>query len=431
VVEELREFIETCGKFPSSQELRRKSRFDLNHAIQSLGGFNHFRAIFGNELQQKPTGYWKEWANVESELRKNFTGKIREGICPDSYAIKAAGFSGALQYFGLSEVARRLKCKLASCWQTRDGHIVSSFYEYILDEYLLSIGVSHVPNTRFHPDPKRKFTCDQKIDKLYIEIWGYGKNDKSSRAERYQRKRKKKESIYRDLDLELVSIEKEFFLRSYPEIEKGLDSLFSGHGFEIIRKHPFCINTLAQHGGFVPTKERIIEKLQLVVDEIGEFPTMKRLVECGRGALSGQVQKTGGQNYYRRLMGFSPPVRPNNYWSLEQTLATLKERSAELGRLPKQKEMKEGLANAVDKHGGINCLAQELGLTSKKKPNGWWTDERVVLDALCDDVVPVLGHFPTARELEGIGRSDLANAISRSGGYRYYRKQWERLKDRR
>lgn len=93
--------------------------------------------------------------------------------------------------------------------------------------------------------------------------------------------------------------------------------------------------------------------------------------------------------------------------------------------MPRQKEMKDSLANAVDKHGGLNRLAMQLGRTAVKRTNRWWRKEDVVVAAIQAEAIPVVGHFPTAQELRDLGRYDLANAISRGGGFRHFRRRFE------
>ena len=123
--------------------------------------------------------------------------------------------------------------------------------------------------------------------------------------------------------------------------------------------------------------------------------------------------------------------KPNNYWSLDRTLDALKEKRKELGRVPRQTDMDFGLSNAVAKHGGLSRLSEILGWEIVKRPNGFWRDERLLLTTIHEEVISVLGHFPNNRELRDMNRHDLANAISRNGGYPYLRKRYEEMTLRR
>lgn len=98
------------------------------------------------------------------------------------------------------------------------------------------------------------------------------------------------------------------------DVEDSLDVLFTDLGFDVRRVRPLEINSLAQDAGFVLTEEEGITELQAVMSDVGMFPTIKTLI--GISDLVLQIQKTGGQNHYRRLLGCRPPVKPNNYWSL-------------------------------------------------------------------------------------------------------------------
>lgn len=266
-----------------------------------------------------------------------------------------------------------------------------------------------------------KYTCDQKIGQYYVEVFGYGKSDRSSRSDAYNRRRAIKEALYKKLGLNLVPIEKDVFLKPYPEIERQLDQIFFGLGFDIARKAPFDICELAQQAGFIMTEDEVVQQLDRIIQETGTFPTSKVLHAIGREDLMGRISKSGGLNHYREKLGHEPPVKPNDYWTMARTLKMLKRRSDDLGRLPRRKELGGALAHAVDKHGGINHLAGMLGLAAAKKPNGWWKDKELILRLLADEVVPVLGHYPNPKELQNMGRSDLFNAIARAGGFKLFR----------
>jgi hypothetical protein len=423
VVKELRKVIAENGCFPASNKLRFMNRRGLDSAIQSLGGFNYFRHLLHHDLATKPMGYWKNWENVERELRAEFDNMITRGLCPNSRMIVEMGIPPTIitTFGGMLSIAERLNCTLSSCWKTRDGHVVFSFFEFILDEYLYSIGLPHKTNTFI--SEKHKYRCDQKVGDYYFEVFGYSKSDKSSRSDAYNQKRKVKEHLYKSLGLKLVPIEKEIFQKPYPEIEMYLDELFNNLGFTIIKKESFDICSLAQRAGFILTEDDIIKQLNRIIHHIGVFPTQARLHQLGRGDLLMQISKTGGLNHYREKLGYEPPIKPNGYWTFERTIQIIKMQYTKLGRLPRQKEMDSGLAHAVQTHGGINRLADMLGLASIKKPDGWWKDKKVICRMLENEVIPVLGHFPTTQDLQRMGRYDLLNAIARSGGFRKFRKK--------
>ena len=423
VLEELKTLIAAHQHFPAANELRQMRKGRLGNAIQSLGGFNYFRHLLHHELATKPTGYWKRWENVERELRAEFGETIGRGCCPNSRMVKETGIPTRIltRFGGMAGIAQRLDCDLASCWRAQDGHVVFSFLEFILDEYLYATGLPHHPQLQLSPN--RKYRCDQRVGDYYIEVFGYGRADRSSRAIAYNRKRKTKEHVYRSLGLNLVPIEKEVFSKPYPEIERYLDELFRGLGFIVTRKSPFDISDLAQRAGFFLTEEQVVDQLKEIIQSTGRFPTQRTLHQLGRSELVWQINKTGGLIHYREKLGCVSPVKPSGYWTFHRTTERLRIQASKLGRLPLQKEMGTGLAHAVQKHGGINALAVVLGLTCHKKPNGWWRDTKALCQILEDEVVSIVGHFPTPQDLQRLGRYDLLNAIARHGGFRAFRKE--------
>ncbi len=426
VVEELKTLIAKSGSFPSAYSLRKSNKGPLCGAVESLGGFNYFRDLLQRPLDNKPQGYWSNWDNVERELRARFPEMIARGVCPNSRMLQEAGIWNSIiaSFGGLPRLADRLKCEPCSCWKVRDGHFAYSFYEFIFDEYLYSRGIPHQPHMRVCST--HRYACDQRIGEYYVEIFGYGKSDKNLRAEAYCRKRTRKERLYKQLGLKLVPIEKEVFLEPYAHIEKQLDRIVAGLGIKTDKQHSFDIAELAQAAGIILTEEEVLRQLKQIVQEIGDFPKQKQFYAIGRVDLLERLNKTGGLNHYRRKLGYEPAIKPNNYWTLEQTLKALKEQSDDVGRLPREKEMKGALAAAVQRHGGLNRLGGMLGLRSAKKLSGWWKNRKILLRTLRNEVGSALGHFPSDQELLKMGRFDLRNAIARSGGFMAIRRLYER-----
>lgn len=68
---ELRKITQKLGRFPSSAWLRQKGRHSLEIAIRSYhGGIRSVRERLGAEQPQVEGGHWLDWSNVEAELRK-------------------------------------------------------------------------------------------------------------------------------------------------------------------------------------------------------------------------------------------------------------------------------------------------------------------------------------------------------------------------
>ena len=56
---------------------------------------------------------------------------------------------------------------------------------------------------------------------------------------------------------------------------------------------------------------------------------------------------------------------------------------------------------------------------TQRKYNGIWDNETIVSDL--EQIIKVLGHFPSRSELKKMNRSDLKNAMDRRGGFDPFR----------
>lgn len=70
VQSELITIISKIGHFPTAAELLIVGSSSLRRGISKTGGFNHWRAILGAEVQTKNWGYWGDKDNVRAELAR-------------------------------------------------------------------------------------------------------------------------------------------------------------------------------------------------------------------------------------------------------------------------------------------------------------------------------------------------------------------------
>ena len=114
------------------------------------------------------------------------------------------------------------------------------------------------------------------------------------------------------------------------------------------------------------------------------------------------------------------------YWNEETVISELKLVIKRLGHFPTRNELNElnkrGLTTAISRHGGFRYFREKLGHKLIKKHNGYWNDCKVIITEL-ELVIEKLGHFPTQRELINIDRGDLATSILKNGGYNHFREK--------
>lgn len=108
--------------------------------------------------------------------------------------------------------------------------------------------------------------------------------------------------------------------------------------------------------------------------------------------------------------------KPNGYWTEERTIEALKKIIIEFGHFPTQKELNKigrgDLTHAVHHHGGMakfrNCLVMDY-----LKPNGYWTPENTQNEL--KELVVKLGYMPSYNKFAEINRCDLLGAIDKYG----------------
>jgi len=105
------------------------------------------------------------------------------------------------------------------------------------------------------------------------------------------------------------------------------------------------------------TEETILVDLKLVIEELGYFPTAKTLRIINREDLRTSIYRHGGLDHYRRLLGYKIPQKFVNYSNKLNIIYELEPIIKELGRFPLKRELldmrKGNLANAITKHGGF------------------------------------------------------------------------------
>jgi hypothetical protein len=144
------------------------------------------------------------------------------------------------------------------------------------------------------------------------------------------------------------------------------------------------------------TEEKTLEELKKVKDEIGHFPTRPEFRTLGRGDLEHAIPRHGGSNRFRELLGAEIIQAPAGFWTDEKILEKLKKIKDEIGHFPSQKELaamdRADLQNAIQRHGGSNYFRNLLGVELIRVSAGHWTIEKILEDLkkIMDDI----GHFP-------------------------------------
>lgn len=120
-------------------------------------------------------------------------------------------------------------------------------------------------------------------------------------------------------------------------------------------------------------------------------------------------------------------TKPANYWKDWKNLKLeLEKIISEYGCLPSGKRLcrdgKSSIARAIHKHGGFQNVRQKLGFNLMKKPSKYWSQWKNVKKEL-EKIIEDLGHFPSTNEMANYGVSTLGMAINNFGGVNTVRKK--------
>jgi hypothetical protein len=160
----------------------------------------------------------------------------------------------------------------------------------------------------------------------------------------------------------------------------------------------------------------------------GVMPTRNQLEKAGRGDIVNAMNKHGGSRAVAKQMGLETTymANPLGYWddfaNVERELISFIEEHGAPGVMPTHEELAitahGDLSSAIRKHGGIQSVAEQLGLAYKQKRWGYWDNfsivERELHKFIQEHGSP--GVMPMLKELKKAGQGDLASAIRKKHG---------------
>lgn len=117
-------------------------------------------------------------------------------------------------------------------------------------------------------------------------------------------------------------------------------------------------------------------------------------------------------------------MKKRNYWNMDTTIDELKKIISELRYFPSTGELllinRSDLIHAINKHGGIQKFRSLLGYNCKRKAHNAYTEEQKKKFDLELDNIYNTNNKLTSTMLKDIGRNDLINYISQKGGHIMY-----------
>lgn len=421
--ETLNKIILQHGQFPTTSWLQKNGYGSMVGAIYSR--FENIQKIaqdLGLNAHGHRKGYWFEWNNVRNEVQKLM---IVTKTFPNYTQIRMLNsklMKGLKIFEGISEVAKKMGYAPPTQIVAVDGHNVRSSYEFFMDNYLYKHGIKH--NVDGYIDKKSSnFRYDFKVSGFFIEVWGYPHTE-SLISQRYFAVKANKEVFYKSRGFTAITFTPDDFSGTPDQVEKTISVRLKNFGIlPITKKANFKIENYYHYPGYW-TRERTIREIRSVIKNYGAFPTRHTLRKVGKSSLEFAMDKYGGANYFRELLGYEVKKHNHHYWTEEKVIERLKDFVAKSGIFPSHKDLiRSGhskLAAQVEHKGGFKKFQKLFGYSPKHKPDGYYQNKGNIL-AECRKISLMLKHFPTAAELLTLRQNTLRRAISRAGGYKYFR----------
>ena len=330
------------------------------------------------------------------QMRKEYGRSFRLGI-------KSLG--------GYRNVVSQADLEISKYHKASDGHILSSYYEYLFDEYLFLNNIPHDIDSQICSESKCRY--DFKIKDVYVEIWGISAT--GNFYNNYCERRKKKEKIYEKLELQLLSFEgRDFRLDS-----NELQSLFKD------RLQKFDIHSRDQQQDYPVFNRRkldywnettVLKEIKTIAKKIGDFPTAHQLRAKHRSDLISAIQKFGGFRKFANLLGYQSKTKE---YSEDRIINELKLITKNSGHFPNDRELQESnhsdLASSIKTHSGYGYFQKIVTGERTKRPYGYWGKEENIIAEL-KDLTNTLGRFPKYAEL-----GQIAKGIDKSNkGMKYF-----------
>ena len=174
------------------------------------------------------------------------------------------------------------------------------------------------------------------------------------------------------------------------------------------------------------TEENIIKDLELIIEDLGDFPTTVYLRKIKRSDLAYAISKHSNVNHFKEKMGYKITKRASGSWTEESIIKELEPIINELGKFPTHAqliEMKRSeLSYAIVNNRGYNYFKEKMEHEITKRSPGYWTEEIITKEL--ELIIEKLGHFPIQKELAEMKRRDLVHAITRHSNINYFREKF-------
>ncbi len=311
------------------------------------------------KFKSVPMCYWNDFENLKKFLLPLCQEFGRMPTKNEIFKYKNIN-KVILKYGGINEISKTLGFETSTMLKSLSGNILKSTYEVIVDNFL------YLNNIRFKYEGKiidnSPYKYDFKINDVFIEVWGYGGNA-------YNIKRKKKENIYKENNLKLISLEFDLFRKN--DLEKINNELIFFLMKHNIKNKNFYNEDLSNLNSFISfNKNKVIEELkqECIKQKLKKIPTVNWWNNNGFKKHIKFISSNARINYsdLANILELELNEKPKNYWknfdNLKKELLPICD---ELKCFPTQTKLNElkrtDITNAIAKyHGGFVFVKEKM-----------------------------------------------------------------------
>ena len=350
--------------------------------------------------------YWDDFENLRIKLLPIYHRLNR--MPTQKELSKYKGLKHAVfKHGGIKKVAEKLNIQISSSYKTLSGHLVSSTYEVIIDNFLFLNNIDFDYERKIVRD--KNYLYDFKVDDIFIEIWGYN-------SDRYKKRRLLKEKLYNENNLKLISIEGDLFIKN--DLKKINEELILIMKNNNIKNKNFFLDYLKLNVFSSFNQDVIIEemKAECLKKKFTEMPTIIWWRENGFSKHICFFERKKTQIELAIILDLQPNRKPLNYWKdWENVKNELAKLCSKPNYLPSRENLKSSgnmsIEYAILKHGGRAVVASKLGLSLKIKEKYYWRDFNNIKNELIL-IYNELGFFPKQKHIIKANKSSLINAAN-------------------
>ncbi|HEY9803554.1 MAG TPA: hypothetical protein V6D25_24635 [Leptolyngbyaceae cyanobacterium] len=455
ILQKLEQVIETLGYFPSGTDLDSMGLAGLRGAIERFGGKQKFWKLLGmpshQDRQLGDTDLIESAESVKQAIEELANNLGHFTTCKEIQQLKLNILNiGIKKFFGnISKLAEEIGIDKRQflLLKARDGHILRSVSEIIVDNILSYHSVEHLSEGQIDEKSERNFKYDFKVADLdgnpvFIEIWGYRSKDENKAISKivkaYLERKEEKINFYIEKGIKYISLEGHWFDKSINLIyQKVTTELLKAN---IISNPPKQLSQEAIEFLIynVYDTEAILQDITEIAMSLGHMPTARDLMKINRGDLIDNILKLGGFPHLRKILKLDKK-QIEKKWSKEKLREELEPFVQQLGRLPTAKELEKvnrlDIVGGIYKNGGHRKVAEDLGweyITNYVDYRDWDFFKSELLP-LCEQE----GYLFSADKLKQMGKGKLGASLKFHGGevevaiklgYELFQPKWDNQK---